>query len=750
MKKQSVFKISFLLFFSCILLTQCRKINNTETDDILVVNEISPTGGKPGTPVTIKGEGFSLILAENTVKFNGRAGQIKKTTETSMEVIAPQDGTTGKVTVTVRDKSAGGPVFTYLTPDQPQIISISPKVGWDYTLNAVTITGKNFGDDQSKVTVTFDGKAASLQSFSATKLIVAPPKHAVGKVKVKVVVNEKSSNSVDYIYQQKPVIQVVYKHTSDSLSPYYLSVTNLDQQNAAIKVLVNGNHQVSIDSIYRKGTDEYIKEPEGDKIALKRNDVDQFVSSFDVDFVVSSNGIKSDPAHFENDPIITNVTSPGKEAYHFSGGDTVTVTGKYLNPDTKNATIELWTKNIPVSRLQPDPKVVSWSNTKIEIVIPDYKFNYDQQIGAVALQLWIRINGQSAHNDNADVIFEIKQKQQQAGEVEYTGSATIPARAGLVAAGAGNKIVFAGGSGPSAEVDIYDVTTNSWTQWHLSVARSALAAAAAGNKIVFAGGYDGDSPSNMVDIYDVSTGQWATAQLSEARQGLAAAAAGNKILFGGGYGSSGFSNTVDIYDVTSGQWTVSHLSQARYELCAAGAGNKVVFAGGHAVGIGSPLSIVDIYDVNTGTWTTTHLSEAKYWHTAAAAGNKIIFAGGYTGGNDFASKTVDIYDVNTGTWSTAQLSQARRNLAATGLGDKILIGGGVAGDTQSHRSAKTVDVYDIGTGEWTTMELSVDRTNLAAAAAGNEILFGGGAVSRYTYPSGTSVTSSVVDIFTLK
>jgi N-acetylneuraminic acid mutarotase len=129
----------------------------------------------------------------------------------------------------------------------------------------------------------------------------------------------------------------------------------------------------------------------------------------------------------------------------------------------------------------------------------------------------------------------------------------------------------------------------------LSEGRASLAAAGAGNKILFAGGqvynvtYD---VSNRVDIYDVSSGTWTTAQLSEARNGLAGAAAENNILFGGGYkilfppggvgyiSDGGASNAVDIYNISSNTWTKGRLSEAREYPAAAGAANKVLFAGG--------------------------------------------------------------------------------------------------------------------------------------------------------------------------
>src|SRR4051812_43406491 len=91
-------------------------------------------------------------------------------------------------------------------------------------------------------------------------------------------------------------------------------------------------------------------------------------------------------------------------------------------------------------------------------------------------------------------------------------------RFNLAAAGAGNKILFGGGSyvlflsffaplllnfclsnycssatGFSSVVDIYDTTTNTWSITALSQAREYPAAAGAGTKILFGGGLYADS-----------------------------------------------------------------------------------------------------------------------------------------------------------------------------------------------------------------------------------------------------------------
>jgi hypothetical protein len=112
------------------------------------------------------------------------------------------------------------------------------------------------------------------------------------------------------------------------------------------------------------------------------------------------------------------------------------------------------------------------------------------------------------------------------------------ARYFLVAIPSGEHVFFGGGlsaTGPSDRVDIYNVTSGSWTTAALSVPHCELAATSSGNLIFFGGGWDGRTTCyNQVDIYNVTDGSWSTASLSQARYGLAATSVRNLVLFGGG------------------------------------------------------------------------------------------------------------------------------------------------------------------------------------------------------------------------
>jgi len=236
----------------------------------------------------------------------------------------------------------------------------------------------------------------------------------------------------------------------------------------------------------------------------------------------------------------------------------------------------------------------------------------------------------------------------------------------------------------------------------LSQARRGMAVASAGNKILFAGGGSGLS---RVDIYDISTQTWSTAELCVGRYLMAAVACGNKIFFGGGEVSDGTwpVDSVDIYDVSANTWSVSHLSTAGNSIAAAAVGDKVLFAGGDGGFTGQGRGTrVDIYNLTTNSWSTSSLSEVKRgWHSAVTLNNKVYFAGGeawpsWPYGSWGASNKIDIYDNTSNTWSASYLTQGKMGLTGIAAGSKIYWAGGQTGGYNSSLSLTcSVEINDI-------------------------------------------------------
>lgn len=417
MKRYLISLLNLILFIILVIASfQCHKTNDTVTSYRLTVDKIFPNIGEAGTLVTISGKGYSLILTEDTVWFNGKPAQIKLVTDSTVEVFAPANNSTGIIRVSVRGKNVDGPTFTYVQKDEPAITAINPEVGWDYTMNSVTIKGIHFGTDRTKVSVLFDNMAASLQSFSDTSLIVAPPQHAAGRVPVVVVVNGKTSNTVYYTYQQKPIIAQVYRDrkANSTHPPYMLAVQNLSSDNSLISVTANGV-LVPLAGVYRQGSAAYNDTPVGDKIMLREDSVDKNLTSNAVDFVVTSSGLQSDVYHFVNDPVITNITTSHTRPYSFGGGDTVLISGKYFGTKTQTSVVELWDSVPPTNspiHFVPDPTIVSWANAGITMIVPSYSII---TVDSLKMQVRIKENGKEA--DAYAVFYKQQQPPAQTGTV---------------------------------------------------------------------------------------------------------------------------------------------------------------------------------------------------------------------------------------------------------------------------------------------------------------------------------------------
>ena len=312
-------------------------------------------------------------------------------------------------------------------------------------------------------------------------------------------------------------------------------------------------------------------------------------------------------------------------------------------------------------------------------------------------------------------------------QLEPFGTLSEP-RMGISAAFAGNKILFAGGTDPdaiargSSRVDIYDITTRSWSTAELSEPRENSEVVTYGNKIFFAGG------TATIDIYDVSTGIWTTTQLSEKRSELAATSVGNKLFFGGGlvvFNSSPtiVSNKVDVYDVIADKWSTTNLSLGRYALSAVPAGNKIYFAGGNTTTSNcSSTNFVDIYDNVTNTWSNTKMNKWLAWRTSIAIGNKIFWAGGESydcNGKHSFSSDVEILELNTKTTSYSCLFQPNEKFKAVVKDDKIIFFIG-----EGYRTK--FDIYNTTTDTWSVGVLPTSIYGAAIISVDNTVYVAGG------------------------
>ena len=171
------------------------------------IGSLNPASGPVSAPVTITGSNFGANQnsVNGTVTFNGvSAAPATNWTATSITVNVPYGATTGPVVVTVGGVASSGVTFTVIQP--PSLASLNPASGGVGT--PVTITGSNFGANQSSVngTVTFNGvSAAPATNWSATSIVVNVPFGATTGPVV-VTANGMASNGLNFTVLPTPSI----------------------------------------------------------------------------------------------------------------------------------------------------------------------------------------------------------------------------------------------------------------------------------------------------------------------------------------------------------------------------------------------------------------------------------------------------------------------------------------------------------------------------------------------------------------
>ncbi|MFP3015962.1 MAG: kelch repeat-containing protein [Wolbachia sp.] len=288
-----------------------------------------------------------------------------------------------------------------------------------------------------------------------------------------------------------------------------------------------------------------------------------------------------------------------------------------------------------------------------------------------------------------------------------------------------------------------------------NIERTDMAIAVVGSKVILFGGWEKGNFSNKIDIYDLTTNTWTTAIADgEARSSASVAVIGTTAIFFGGFmglkgGKNTYSKQINVYDDENGSWTVAEASEARgFSISVAVVGSKAVFFGGDKATSSNRKSNdlskrVDIYDSVDKNWRTHETNKAHAWSAVAVVGTKAIFFGGY---DDLfkTSQQIDIYDSSTDSWKYATTPTARTDVAAGVIGKKaVFFGGRTYHGNQIAQFSNAIDVYNDENGDWTTARINNEseaRDNASVAVAGNKIIFFGGRI-------GDNKFSGKIDIY---
>lgn len=102
----------------------CKKKDTYEAvSKELLITSIFPSSGAKKDVIIITGRNFSGTNEENIVKFNGVNAIVLEAGPSKLEVVVPDNATTGKISILVKGKTVEGPVFRLVSAVSSYIVS---------------------------------------------------------------------------------------------------------------------------------------------------------------------------------------------------------------------------------------------------------------------------------------------------------------------------------------------------------------------------------------------------------------------------------------------------------------------------------------------------------------------------------------------------------------------------------------------------------------------------------------------------
>lgn len=289
---------------------------------------------------------------------------------------------------------------------------------------------------------------------------------------------------------------------------------------------------------------------------------------------------------------------------------------------------------------------------------------------------------------------------------------------------AGSRFFMFGGRENAKQLDIYDYTSNSWSEGASLAKELNHFQAVEYEGLIWvinafqSNYYPGERPAEHVHVFDPANNVWMLGpevpiQRRRGSGGVQVHDGKFYVMGGNTVGHSGWCVPwTDEYDPSTGEWKVlPDAPRPRDHFHLAIVGNKMYAAGGRCTSRYSKFSDtvaeVDVFDFDSRTWAKSRLPDnlpsPRAGAAVAALDAKVIVMGGESGEQADAYDTVHELDTQTDKWTrVAPMNHPRHGTQAILSGRSLYIAGGspVRGDGNQ----KNLEVYGEGkaTGEPST------------------------------------------------
>lgn len=167
------------------------------------ISGIKPLTGGQGTRVTISGEGFAAVAADNVVEFNGKKAVVAEVTAGKLVAVAPEGVASGPLAVTINGQKIVGPSFTVVPPPSLRLVSpLSGPAGAE-----MIIEGKDFSTVADENVVTINNVKAVVKEATSLRLTVVLPA-GMGKGTVMVSVNDQPVKGPEFTEQNLGILKM--------------------------------------------------------------------------------------------------------------------------------------------------------------------------------------------------------------------------------------------------------------------------------------------------------------------------------------------------------------------------------------------------------------------------------------------------------------------------------------------------------------------------------------------------------------
>ncbi len=201
------------------------------------VSSVEPSEAMVGEAVTITGIDFGSDESAVAVTFSGTEASIISFSDTEIKVTVP-DVVTGDLVVTIGEEVIYSDIFNIVEKPQPTVTNVEP--GEAMVGETVTITGTDFGSDESAVVVSFSGTEASITSFSDTEIQVTVPNVDSGNLVVTVEGVEIYTENFNITEPQQPTVTSVEPGEAMVGETVTITGTDFGSDETAVAVTLSG------------------------------------------------------------------------------------------------------------------------------------------------------------------------------------------------------------------------------------------------------------------------------------------------------------------------------------------------------------------------------------------------------------------------------------------------------------------------------------------------------------------------------